>query len=230
MAQVHKAHKGSKKYGFQRNQKKTLGWLIGIVAIIAAIVIGIVVYNNSTTGDIQVAAPADASLNNIAENWKVLASNTDKFINYYASNEDGTNGNGGTMLAYAGSEVADVVYVYVKPTEFFQEVVNAGQYARPNIFNTDLGKLFSGEISLKDTTIALQAGNENCLIYLEINKAPALDDSAMGQVIAELEAIIAAGPVVTEEPAEAPAETPAETPAEAPAETTDSGENAPAAE
>lgn len=214
MAQVHKAHKGGKKYGFQRNQKKTLGWIIGIAAVIIAIVIGIVVYNNSTTGSIKVAAPADASLNNIADNWTVLATNTDKFVNYYAGSEDGTNGNGGTMLAYLGSEAADVVYVYIKPTQFVEAVTNDGMYARPNIFSTDLGKLFSGEISLKDTTIALQAGNENCLIYLEQNHAQALDDSAMNKVIAELEAIIAAGPVVSAEPAETPTE----------------AENAPAAE
>ena len=37
----------AKKYSFQRNKKKTLGWVIGVVAVIAAIVIGVVVYNNS---------------------------------------------------------------------------------------------------------------------------------------------------------------------------------------
>lgn len=226
MAQVHKARKGGKKYGFQRNQKKTLGWIIGIVAVIAAIVIGIVVYNNSTTGTIKVAAPADASLNNIADNWTVLASHTDKFVNSYASSEDGTNGNGGTMLVYLGSEAADAVYIYIKPAQFLEAVTNDGMYVRPNIFSTDLGKLFSGEISLTDTTVALQAGNENCLIYLEDYNAETLDDSALNKVIAELEAIIAAGPVVTEEPAEAPAETPAEA-TETPAEST---ETAPAAE
>ncbi len=200
MAQVHKAHKSGKKYSFQRNHKKTLGWVIAIVAVIAAIVIGIVVYNNSTSGTIKVKAPADASLNNIAENWKVLESNTDKFLNFYASSEDGTNGNGGTMLAYSGSEAADLVYIYIKPADFVQTITNEGRYVHPNIFSADLGQLFSGEISLKDTTVALSAGNDNCLIYLEDYKAEAIDDSAMSKVIAELEAIIAAGPVVTEEP------------------------------
>ena len=193
------AHKSSKKYGFQRNRKKTMNWLIAIAAVIVVLVIGVVVYNNSTTGTIKVAAPADTSLNNIALNWRVLESHTDSFLNYYASSEDGTNGNGGTMLAYFGSENADMVYIYIKPTDFVEKIANEGMYARPNIFSTDLGKLFSGEISLKDATVALQAGNENCLIYLEDSKAQTLDDSAMGKVIAELEAIIAAGPVVTEE-------------------------------
>lgn len=208
MAQVHKAHKSGKQYSFQRNQKKTLGWVIAIVAVIAVIVIGIVVYNNSTTGTIKVEAPADASLNNIFKNWKVLESNTDKFVNLYASSEDGTNGNGGTMLAYAGSEAADLVYIYIKPTEFLETITNEGRYIRPNIFSTDLGQLFSGEISLKDTTVTLSAGNDNCLISLRDDKAEAIDDSAMSKVIAELETIIAAGPVVPavpEEPTE-PAE------------------------
>lgn len=196
---AHKAHKSSKKYGFQRNQKKTLTWLIAIAAVIVVLVVGVVVYNNSTTGTIKVAAPADASLNNIAENWKVLESHTDSFLNYYASSEDGTNGNGGTMLAYYGSENADVVYIYIKPTDFVEEIANEGMYARANIFSTDLGELFSGETSLKDATVALQAGNENCLIYLQISKTQTIDDSAMNKVIAELEDIIAAGPVVTEE-------------------------------
>ena len=84
MAKVHKAHKGSKKYGFQRNQKKTLAWVIAIVAVIAAVIIGVVVYNNSRSGSIDVTAPADASLNNIADNWQVLASHTDKVTNEYA--------------------------------------------------------------------------------------------------------------------------------------------------
>lgn len=210
MAKVHKAHKSNKKYGFQRNQKKTLGWIIAIVAVIAAIVIGIVVYNNSLTGDITVNAPADASLNNIAENWKVLESHTDKFLNYYATAEDGTDGNGGAMLAYTGSEHADVVYVYVKPGNYFETIENIGAFARPSIFQVNLSQLFAGEIDIKDTTVALQAGNENCLIYLEDYNAKSVDDSAMTAVIAELEAIIAAGPVVAEEPAETTEELPAE--------------------
>ena len=93
----------TKKYSFQRNKKKTLAWVIGIVAVIAAIVIGVLVYNSTLTGDIEVPAPDAAKLNNIAENWKVLESNTDKFMNYYAGSEDGTDGNGATMLAYLGS-------------------------------------------------------------------------------------------------------------------------------
>ena len=192
----------TKKYSFQRNKKKTLAWVIGIVAAIAAIIIGVVVYNSTLTGDVEVPAPDAAKLSNIAQNWQVLESHTDKFINYYGS-EDGTNSGDATLLAYLGSEVVDVAYIYIKPTELGVAPDNIGQYARPSIFNVDLGQLFSGEISLSSTTLAMQAGNEECLIYLEDYDAQTLDASVMDAVIAELEAIIAAGPVVTEEtPAE----------------------------
>ena len=192
----------TKKYSFQRNKKKTLAWVIGIVAVIAAIVIGVVVYNNSLTGEIEVPAPDAAKLNNIAENWKVLESNTDKFLNYYAGSENGTDSNGATMLAYLGSEVADEVYVYIKPAQLGVTPENVGQYARPSIFTVDLGKLFAGEVSLNTTTVAIQAGNENALVYVVDYDAQTVDASALDAVIAELEAIIAAGPVVTETPAE----------------------------
>ena len=208
----------TKKYSFQRNKKKTLAWVIGVIAVIAAIIIGVLVYNSTLSGDIEVPAPDAAKLNNIAENWKVLESNTDKFLNYYSGSEGGVDGNGATMLAFIGSEVAEEVYVYIKPVALGVALENVGQYARPSIFNVDLGQLFAGEIDLNSTTVAIQAGNENALIYLVDYDAENLDASALDAVIAELEAIIAAGPVVTEE---APAE-------EVPAEET--AEEAPAAE
>ena len=196
----------TKKYSFQRNKKKTLAWVIGIVAVIAAIVIGVVVYNSTLTGEIEVPVPDAAKLNNIAENWKVLESNTDKFLNYYSGSEDGTDGNGATMLAYMSSEAADEVYVYIKPAQLGVSPDTVGQYARPSIFTVDLGQLFAGEVSLSSTTVAIQAGDENVLIYLVDYDAKAVDASVMDAVIAELEAIIAAGPVVTETPAEETAE------------------------
>lgn len=205
------ARKSNKKYSFQRNKKKTLAWIIGVIAVIAVIAIGIVVYNNSTSGDIQITAPAAESLNNIAENWRVLETHTDKILNYYSGSEDGTDGNGGAMLGFLNSEYTDMVYIYIKPENYFDVIENAGVYARPNIFSVDLAQLFSGAIALNETTVALQAGNENCMIYLEDYDAEKLDDSALHGVIAELEAIIAEGPVVTKEPVEETTETVEET-------------------
>lgn len=198
----------AKKYSFQRNKKKTLTWIIAIVAVIAVIAVGIVIYNGTTSGKVEVAPLSDASLNNIAENAAVLKSHTDKFLDYYEAYGMAASETGATMLMYLGSEAADVAYIYIKPVEQGMEVTNDGMFARPNIFTTDLGQLFSGEISLNATTVALQAGNENCLIYVEDYNAEKVDDSALTAVVAELEAIIAEGPMVTEE---APAEEAAET-------------------
>lgn len=198
----------AKKYSFQRNKKKTLTWIIAIVAVIAVIAVGVVIYNGTTSGKVEVAPLSDASLNNIAENAAVLKSHTDKFLDYYEAYGMAASETGATMLMYLGSEAADVAYIYIKPVEQGMEVTNDGMFARPNIFTTDLGQLFSGEISLSATTVALQAGNENCLIYVEDYNAEKVDDSALTAVVAELEAIIAEGPMVTEE---APAEEAAET-------------------
>ena len=195
----------AKKYSFQRNKKKTLTWIIAIVAVIAVIAVGIVIYNGTTSGKVEVAPLSDASLNNIAENAAVLKTHTDKILDYYEAYGMAASETGATMLMYLGSEAADVAYIYIKPAEQGMEVTNDGMFARPNIFTTDLGQLFSGEISLSATTVALQAGNENCLIYVEDYNAEKVDDSALTAVVAELEALIAQGPVVTEE-----AETPAE--------------------
>ena len=201
----------AKKYSFQRNKKKTLTWVIAIVAVIAVIAIGVVIYNGTTSGDVKVNPLPDAALNNIAENAAILKTHTDKFMDYYEAYGMEASETGATMLMYLGSDVVDVAYIYIKPVEQGMEVTNDGMFARPNIFTTDLGQLFSGEISLSNTTVALQSGNENCLIYVEDYDADKVDDSALAAVVAELEAIIAQGPLVVEE---APAEEAAETPAE----------------
>lgn len=201
----------AKKYSFQRNKKKTLTWVIAIVAVIAVIAIGVVIYNGTTSGDVKVNPLPDAALNNIAENAAILKTHTDKFMDYYEAYGMEASETGATMLMYLGSDAVDVAYIYIKPVEQGMEVTNDGMFARPNIFTTDLGQLFSGEISLSSTTVALQSGNENCLIYVEDYDAEKVDDSALAAVVAELEAIIAQGPLVVEE---APAEEAAETPAE----------------
>ena len=226
MAKVHKAHKSNKKYSFQRSKKTIIAWIVGIVVAIAAIAIGVTVYNNSRMSEFTVNAPADASLNNIADNWQVLATHTDKVFNEFSMYyPEGMDENGATMLTFYGSQYADRVSIYIKPTYFYSEITNDGLAVRPNIFNVDLGKLFSGEINMNTTDIAMQAGNDNCLIYVEVYDVDSVDDSVMPLVIAELEAIIAEGPVGgvvpavegAEDPAAEPTEAPAAEPTEAPA-------------
>ena len=202
----------AKKYKFQRNKKKMAAWLIAIAAVIVIAIAGIAIYNSTLQGDVKVNPIADASLNNIAENAAVLKTHTDKIADYYELYYGMEVAEGDpTMLMYLGSEAADVAYIYIKPVDQGMTIETTGMFARPSIFTSDLGQLFSGEISLSATTVALQAANENCLVYVEDYNAEKIDDSALAAVVAELEALIAQGPVVVEE---APAEEAAETPAE----------------
>lgn len=199
MAKVHKAHKSNKKYGFQRNKKATLGWIIGVVAVIAAIIIGVSVYNSTLTGSVAVTAPADASLNNIADNWQTLATHTDKVTNEYAMYyAEGVDENGATVLTYT-TDLVDVAQIYIKPATMLDAVETRGDYSRASIFDVDLGQLFAGEVDLGTTVMTLQAGNENALVFVACYDAETKDDALLHAVIAELEALIAEGPVMTEE-------------------------------
>ena len=198
----------AKKYKFQRNKKKMAAWLIAIAAVIVIAIAGIAFYNSTLSGDVKVNPIADASLNNIAENAAVLKTHTDKIADYYELYYGMEVAEGDpTMLVYLGSEAADVAYIYIKPVDQGMVIENTGIFACPNLFESDLGQLISGEITLGTTNVALQAANENCLVYVECYDVDKIDDSALAAVVAELEALIAQGPVVTEE---APAEEAAE--------------------
>lgn len=206
MAKVHKAHKSTQKYSFQRNKKRTIGIVVAVVVLIAALAIGIVAYNNSTSGEIAVTAPTHESLNNIAANWQILAADTSNFYNYYSYNEDGTDGAGSTMMYYFGNEHADSVQIYVNTAELLEnttDAAGAGVFTRTSLFDADLGSLFSGEIDLSAATVELQVANDNCYIYIIDYDAETLDDSVVHEIIAELEAIIAAAPPAIENDADA---------------------------
>ena len=177
--------KKSKKYSFQRNKKKTITWIAGIVAVIVALVIGIVVYNNSRTIEFDVAVPEAEKLNYIAENLDVLTSHTDKFDAY--PQEDGS-----TTLNFKASEQALSVTLFVNngienPSEFCYSVL-----LLPNIFTAPIGT------DMKAGEISIQTGNENLMIRVNDYPVEAADATVVDAIIAELEAIIAEGPVVTE--------------------------------
>ena len=62
MAQVHKAHKSTKKYSFQK-KKISKKMLLIILAVIVVAAIGLkIAYDNYRTGEIEVPAPADDKL------------------------------------------------------------------------------------------------------------------------------------------------------------------------
>ena len=194
----------AKKYRFQRNKKKTLAWLIGIAAVIAAVVIGVAVYNSTRSGEFDVPVPASEQLNNIAANLDVLTTHTDKF--YAVPQEDGS-----TTLQFLGSEHADTVVLYVNHgIENYTDYLY-GTYMLPSIFTVDLSALTSGQIDMSDYQLNVQTGNENVIIHVEKYPCETKDAAFLADILAEIEAIIAQGPVVTEE---APADEAAETPAE----------------
>ena len=196
--------KKTKKYRFQRNKKKTLAWVIGVVAVIAAIVIGVVAYNSTRTGEFTASVPSGEQLNNIAANLDVLTSHTDKF--YAAPQEAGS-----TTLQFFGSEHADTVVLYVNHgIENYTDYLYAN-YMLPSIFTVDLSALTSGQIDMNDYQLNIQTGNENVILHVEKYPCETKDDAFVADILAESEAVIAEGPVVGEE---APAEETAETPAE----------------
>ena len=75
-----------------------------------------VAYDNYVYGEFEVAAPSNEQLNNIADNWAILDTHTDKFLNYYTLmgvSTDGTDGAGNVALIYTGSENVEEVSIQV---------------------------------------------------------------------------------------------------------------------
>ena len=220
MAKVHKAHKSGKKYSFQRNKKATIAWIVGIVVVIAAIVLGINAYNNTRTTELDVPVVEAERLNNIAQNWEILASHADKFA--AIPQEDGS-----VTLQYFGSAHATDVMLFVNHGVEDYESLFGCTYTLPNIFSVDLSMLTSGQIDMNAGELFVLTGNENLVIRVGKYPAAITDTAVVDAIIAELEAIVAEGPVVTESSEETPEETP-ETAEETPEEAPETAEETPA--
>lgn len=210
MAKVHKAHKSGKKYGFQKKHISVKTLLI-ILAVIVVAGIGLkIAYDNYVYGEFEVTAPTNEQMNNIAQNWQVLDTHTDKFLNYYSlmGTADGTDGAGNVVLLYTGNEKLEEVSIQVIDinNDNTAEPTAAGAFAR-----TSLTDFINGVAPWGVATKQVMAQNGNVVISVLDQDAEALDGAVLADVIAEIEAIIAEGPVVAEE---APAEETAETPAE----------------
>lgn len=217
MAKVHKAHKSGTKYGFQK-KKVNVKVLLIVLAVVIVAAIGLkIAYDNYVTGTFEVAAPSNEQMNNIAANWETLNSHTDKFMNYYTMlgySEDGTDGAGNVLLLYMGNEKYEEVTVQMRaeldenadPT-----VATAGGFVR-----TTMTDFINGVAPWGQTTIQVQTANGNCAISIIDADAEEISDACLAEIIAEIEAVIAEGPVVAEEAPveEVPAEEAAETPAE----------------
>ncbi len=224
MAKVHKAHKSNKKYGFQK-KKLSVKTLLIVLAVVIVAAIGLkVAYDNYVYGEFEITAPSNETLNNIAANWEMLNADTEHFYNYYdayyammgydTTTLDGTDGNGGVHLYYTGNENIDEVYLYINAGEQSTETETTalGAFGR-----TTLTNFINGVAPWGQTAVQLQAANANCTVSVYDADVENIDGTLLTEVLAEIEAIIAAGPVVTEDAAET-TEAPVEETTEAPAE------------
>ena len=202
MAKVHKAHKSTKKYSFQKKQINVKTLLI-VLAVIVVAAIGLkIAYDNYVYGEFEVTAPTNEQLDNIADNWAILNTHTDKFMNYYQAlgySTDGTDGAGNVVLLYYGNENVDEVSIQIntnaaEPTE----VQAAGAFAR-----TTLTDFINGVAPWGQMTKEIVVGTENMIISISDADAADLDTAIASEILAEIEAVIAAGPVVPERVEEA---------------------------
>ena len=209
MAKVHKAHKTTTKYNFQK-KKVSPKMLLIILAVIVVAAIGLkVAYDKHLTGEFEVAAPTAEQMANISDNWEILNTHTDKIMNYYGMfgmTEDGTDGNGNVLLLYTGHEGIEEISIQILAAQEVTDVNATGVFAR-----TGLADFINGVAPWNQATKQIVAENGKCAIVIYDEATEALDGAILAEVVAELEAIIAEGPVVTEE---APAETTEEVPAE----------------
>ena len=209
MAKVHKAHKTTTKYNFQK-KKVSPKMLLIILAVIVVAAIGLkVAYDKHLTGEFEVAAPTAEQMANISDNWEILNTHTDKIMNYYGMfgmTEDGTDGNGNVLLLYTGHEGIEEISIQILAAQEVTDVNATGAFAR-----TGLADFINGVAPWNQATKQIVAENGKCAIVIYDEATEALDGAILAEVVAELEAIIAEGPVVTEE---APAETTEEVPAE----------------
>ena len=170
------------------------------------------VYNSTLSGDIEVPAPDAAKMNNIADNWAILDTHTDKFTNYYTAlgySTDGTDGAGNVVLLYTGNENLEEVSIQVidvNNNDTETAVSAAGAFAR-----TSLTNFINGVAPWGQTTKQVTAMNGNVVVSVIDQDTDALNGDILAEVIAEIEAVIAEGPMVAEETVEETAE---EVPAE----------------
>lgn len=207
MAKVHKAHKSNKKYGFQK-KKISMKTLLIVLAVVVVAAIGLkIAYDNYVYGEFEVTAPSNEQLNNIADNWAILDSHTDKFMNYYSLlgySTDGTDGAGNVMLVYTGNENVDEVSIQVidiNNNDAETEATASGAFGR-----TSLTNFINGVAPWGQTAMQVIAQNGNLAISVYDEDVEKVDGAILADILAEIEAVIAEGPVVVEETVEDTAE------------------------
>ena len=194
--------------------------LLIVLAVVIVAAIGLkIAYDNYVYGEFEVTAPSNEQLNNIADNWAILDTHTDKFMNYYTLlgySTDGTDGSGNVMLVYTGNENIDEVSIQVidiNNDDTETEVTASGAFGR-----TSLTNFINGVAPWGQTAMQVIAQNGNLAISVYDADVEKVDAAILADVLAEIEAIIAEGPVVAEETVEETVEETAETTEEVPAE------------
>lgn len=189
-----------KKFRLYRKRYLRKILLIVVVAAvcIAAAAIGVkAILNYSPSGEFEVAVPTAEQMANIADNWEILNTHTDKILNYYTllgGSEDGTDGSGNVVLIYTGHEDIEEISILVLTGAAVTDVTASGAY-----ICTSVEDFINGVAPWNQAAKQIVATNGKCAIVVYDVDTQALDGAILAEVIAELEAIIAEGPVETTE-------------------------------
>lgn len=190
-----------KKFRLYRKRYFLKALLIAVVAAVcivaAAIGLKVILDDYSPSGEFEVKAPTAEQMANIADNWEILNTHTDKFMNYYTlmgMSEDGTDGSGNVVLIYTGHEDIEEISIQVLTGAAMTDVTASGAYIR-----TSVEDFINGVAPWNQAAKQIVATNGRCTILIYDVDTQALDGAILAEVIAELEAIIAEGPVETTE-------------------------------
>ncbi len=166
MAKVHKAHKSTKKYSFQKKHIPLKTWLI-LLAVVVVAGIGLKLwYDSYIYGEFDVAAPSAEKMNTIAQNWENLNADTEHFMNIYDLYGYATDGvyNGYVSLSYYPADVDYYAEITILSEGWDLEdtqVDSLGYFNRTTLTDAINGVAKWGE---KEITVA--AGNTNITVYV----------------------------------------------------------------
>lgn len=197
MAKVHKAHKSSTKYSFQKKHLSVKTWLI-ILAVIVVAAIGLKIgYDHYVEGEFDVATPDVKQLNTIAANFDNMILDTEKFAPdyayYYYYN----------MLIYNYTS-ENGYHVQITPPSAEANLESTEAEAMGGFYRTRLSDAINGVAPWGQKTTYISVGGENIGVTVFSTETDVTDE-IMAEVLSELE-------VLALTPVEVPAETVDETP------------------
>ena len=140
----------------------------------------------------------DGTIRADTEGMKNVWTNFAKIFPQYAGGENfyGTDGNGGMVFYYVGNDKVDQVVLEMNTlgTDDPATPVEAvGAFGR-----TSLTDFINGAAPWGQTAKQFVVGTENISIAIYKENAADLDASIVNEILAEIEAVIASGPVIPE--------------------------------